>query len=63
LGKIGVRTMDEEQSKYTPRELAPEEGKLLDFFRNELEYGEATVTVRRGLPVFVRVAMREVKLD
>ncbi len=53
--------MSEEQARYDT--LAPEERKLLDFFRDELIYGEAKVTVRRGLPVFVRVAMRDVKLD
>lgn len=68
--------MTEEQAKYNlgirdvrqgsqelPRPVTPEERKLLDYFRDELQFGEAKVTVRRGLPVFVRVAFKDVKLD
>lgn len=59
--------MSERKAKYsdafTPDELADEEQNLLEYFRHELKYGEATVTVRRGLPVFIRVAQKDVKLD
>ena len=44
-------------------ELRPEEKRLLDFFRKELQYGEVIVIVKRGLPVFIRQAIKEVKLD
>jgi len=40
-----------------------EERRLLDFFRNELKFGEATVIVKRGAPVFVKQAIKEIKLD
>lgn len=43
--------------------LSAQEKNLLHFFRNELKYGEATVIIRNGQPVFVRVAYRDVKLD
>lgn len=58
--------MSEEKTIYDEKQsypIWPEERRLLDFFRSELIYGEATVTVRRGRPVFVRVVMRDVKLD
>lgn len=56
--------MSEEKAIYDQSyPIWPEDRNLLDFFRSELVYGEATVTVRKGRPVFVRVAMRDVKLD
>jgi hypothetical protein len=45
------------------RVLALEEKRLLDFFHNTLQWGEAHVIVKRGLPVFVKVAYKDVKLD
>lgn len=58
--------MSEEKAIYDKNQsytTYPEERKLLDFFRNELVYGEATVIVRKGKPVFVQIARRDVKLD
>ena len=46
-----------------PRPVTPEERRLLDFFRDELQFGEAHVVVRKGIPVYVKHALREVKLD
>lgn len=57
--------MSEAQPQYKPeiKTVALEERRLLDFFRDDLKFGEATVTVRKGLPVFVRVALKDIKLD
>jgi hypothetical protein len=46
-----------------PRPVTPEERRLLDFFRDELQFGEAHVVVRKGIPVYVKHALREIKLD
>ena len=43
--------------------ITPQEKKLLDYFRNHLQYGEVIVIVKRGLPVFIRQVIKEVKLD
>ncbi|MFA5485351.1 MAG: hypothetical protein WC260_03850 [Candidatus Pacearchaeota archaeon] len=40
-----------------------EERNLLDFFRDTLKWGRATVVVKRGQPVFVKMAYKDVKLD
>ena len=45
------------------RPVTPEERRLLDFFRDELQFGEAHVVVRKGIPVYVKHALREIKLD
>jgi hypothetical protein len=44
-------------------ELTPQEKRLLDYFRHDLQYGEVVIIVKRGQPVFIRQAMKEVKLD
>ena len=46
-----------------PRPVTPEERRLLDFFRDDLQFGEAHVVVRKGIPVYVKHALREIKLD
>jgi len=43
--------------------LTLEEKKLLSFFRDTLQWGEAHVIVKRGIPVFVKIAFKDVKLD
>jgi hypothetical protein len=43
--------------------LSTQEVKLLEFFRNELQYGEAKVIVKEGHPVHVWYALKNVKLD
>ncbi len=40
-----------------------EERKLLEYFREVVQYGEVTVVVKRGRPVFIRQVIKEVKLD
>ncbi len=45
------------------QDISCQEAKLLDFFRHQLQYGEARVIVKDGQPVFVRIAFRDVKLD
>ncbi len=45
------------------RDITTQEEKLLNFFRDELQYGEARVVIKDGQPVFVRKAYRDVKLD
>jgi len=53
--------MSEEQAKYNA--LSPQERKLLDIIK-ELDYGEIEkIIVKRGEPVFVRVATKDIKLD
>lgn len=44
-------------------ELTPQEKRLLDYFRHDLQYGEVVIIVKRGQPVFIRQVMKEVKLD
>ena len=44
------------------RIVAPEEIALLNFFRDELRWGECTVKVKDGLPVMVSRAREDVKL-
>jgi hypothetical protein len=44
-------------------ELTAQERRLLEFFRNQLQYGEACVIVRKGQPVFVKQVIQEIKLD
>lgn len=44
-------------------ELTRQEKRLLNYFRNDLQYGEVIVIVKRGQPVFIRQAIKEVKLD
>jgi len=44
-------------------EVSPEEQKLLNYIRHDLQFGEATITARRGLPVFIKVATKDIKLD
>lgn len=44
-------------------EISLQERKLLEFFRNQLQYGEAHVIVKKGQPVFVKQAIQEIKLD
>ena len=46
-----------------PRPVTPEERRLLDFFRDELQFGEAHVIVKKGRPVYVKHTIRELKLD
>jgi len=43
--------------------LTLQEKSLLEFFRNELKYGEARVIVKNGQPVNVWHALKNVKLD
>ena len=45
------------------RTLTIQEEKLLEFFRNDLQYGEARVIVKDGQPVNVWIAYKNVKLD
>ena len=53
--------MSEEQAKYNA--ISPQERKLLDIIK-ELDYGEIEkIIVKRGEPVFVRVATKDIKLD
>ena len=43
--------------------LSPQERKLLDIIR-ELDYGEIEkIIVKRGEPVFVKLATKDIKLD
>ncbi|MFA5485408.1 MAG: hypothetical protein WC260_04145 [Candidatus Pacearchaeota archaeon] len=49
--------------KKPSRMLTPQQERLLDFFEEELRYGEAAVVVKKGQPVFVRIAYKDVKLD
>lgn len=44
-------------------ELTPQEKRLLNYFRHDLQYGEVVIIVKRGQPVFIRQTMKEVKLD
>jgi len=59
---VGGKNVKEDKH-YTRQPLAPEERRLLDYFREELKYGEAMVIVRNGLPKFVKVATKDIKLD
>ena len=53
--------MSEEQAKYNA--LSPQERKLLDIIK-ELDYGEIEkIIVKRGEPVFVKMATKDIKLD
>jgi CBS domain containing-hemolysin-like protein len=53
--------MSEEQAKYEA--ISPQERKLLDIIK-ELDYGEIEkIIVKRGEPVFVKVATKDIKLD
>jgi Holliday junction resolvase-like predicted endonuclease len=53
--------MSEKQAKYNA--ISPQERKLLDIIK-ELDYGEIDkIIVKRGEPVFVRVATKDIKLD
>jgi hypothetical protein len=53
--------MSEGQAKYEA--ISPQERKLLDIIK-ELDYGEIEkIIVKRGEPVFVRVATKDIKLD
>ncbi len=53
--------MSEEQAKYNA--ISPQERKLLDIIK-ELDYGEIEkIIVKRGEPVFVKVATKDIKLD
>ena len=53
--------MSEEQAKYNA--ISPQERKLLDIIK-ELDYGEIEkIIVKRGKPVFVKVATKDIKLD
>lgn len=54
---------DERDGQLRITSLYPEEERLLRFFRFELEYGEAKVTVKNGIPVFVSHTVKDVKLD
>lgn len=66
-GGAGMNNMDLKKSAVIdctlPRPVTPEERRLLDFFRDELQFGEAHVIVKKGQPVYVRYAIRELKLD
>ena len=61
----GARAMNEGKplQRERGRVLTKQQEKLLDFFENDLQYGEAQVIIKNGQPVFVRVAYRDVKLD
>ena len=53
--------MSEEQAKYEA--ISPQERKLLDIIK-EIDYGEIEkIIVKRGEPVFVKVATKDIKLD
>ncbi len=43
--------------------VSPQEEKLIRFFRQELQYGEAKVVVKNGQPVNIWIALKNVKLD
>lgn len=53
--------MSEEQAKYNA--ISPQERRLLDIIK-ELDYGEIEkIIVKRGEPVFVKMATKDIKLD
>ena len=58
----------EKQSKYETQlsgspPISSQERKLLDVIK-DVDYGEIEkITVRKGLPVFVQVAKKDIKLD
>lgn len=56
-------TKTESVKSVTWWEISLQERKLLEFFRNQLQYGEAHVIVKKGQPVFVKQAIQEIKLD
>lgn len=63
MDRNGVRgeAMSEGQAKYNA--ISPQERKLLDIIK-ELDYGEIEkIIVKRGEPVFVKVATKDIKLD
>ena len=45
-----------------PRPVTKAERKLLDYFRDELKWGEAVVAVKDGKPVMVKQERRDIKL-
>jgi hypothetical protein len=55
--------MSEGQAKSERQALSPQERKLLDIIK-ELDYGEIEkIIVKRGEPVFVKLATKDIKLD
>jgi len=43
--------------------ITPQEEALLEFFRKELQYGEARVVVKNGQPVNAWQTLKNVKFD
>ncbi len=45
-----------------PRPVTPEERQLLDYFRDELKWGQVVVEVKDGVPSMIKRERKDIKL-